>query len=391
MDIKEIQKQLNREGYDGWLFMDHHHRDPIAYRILSLDAASHVTRRWYYWIPAQGEPCKLSHVIEPHVLKSLPGEDQEYASWDQQQHQLVTILGDAKRVAMQYSPNGMIPYISLVDGGTIDLIRSMGIEVVSSASLIQFFEARWTEHQYALHLEAGRRIDAIRAAAFRETGRRIQTAGSVHEMEIADFIRSRFREEGLLSTEGPVVAVNAHASDPHYCPDQKSSMVITRGDFVLMDMWAKLDQPGSVYYDITWVGFCGSSVPPEIQNVFSVVKAARDRAVALVDKKIREGQNLAGWEVDQATRDYLSEQGYVDAMLHRTGHSIGEEVHGNGVNLDCFESHDNRPIVPGVAFSIEPGLYFPSFGVRSEINCYVDHQSAQPTGETQKEIISILP
>jgi Xaa-Pro aminopeptidase len=389
MDLREIQEQLRAQQLDGWLFFDHHQRDPIAYRVLSLSAKLHVTRRWYYWIPAQGQPVKLVHRIEAAMLDSLPGERKVYSGWREQRQLLECVLRSAGRVAMQFSPDCMIPYVSLVDGGTVDLVRGLGKEVVTSGPLVQYFEARWMAEQLESHYFAGRLMDLIRCEAFEEISSRIRANGSVQEIEIAEFVRARFAEQDLVTDSGPIVAVNANASNPHYAPTRESSLPIRPGDLVLIDMWAKLDRPGAVYYDITWTGYCGEQPPSEMQNVFEVVRDARDTAVDFVRTAIAEKRRICGWEVDDAARGYIQQKGFGEYFPHRTGHSIGEEVHGNGANLDNLETHDDRPIIPRTCFSVEPGVYLGKFGVRSEINCYVSEKDAGPTGEVQQRLVRI--
>ena len=273
MNLEAIQRAIREEGLDGWLFFDHHVRDPLAYRVLGLDASHSPTRRWYYFIPSSGEPRGLVHRIEAGVLDSLPGPKEQYSSWSTQADGLKTLLGGACRVAMQYSPNCAIFYVSMVDAGTVELIRSLGVDVVSSANHIQFFEARWDQAKLESHLEAGHRIDAIRKAAFEF----IAATPAVDEYVVQQFIRSAFDRDGLVTDHGPIVAVNENCSNPHYEPSASSTRPIRRGDFVLIDMWAKLKAPSSVYYDITWTGYYGPSVPDEMQNVFEVVRGARDR------------------------------------------------------------------------------------------------------------------
>ena len=389
MDIREIQQQLAHEGADGWLLFDHHVRDPIAYRVLGIPAG-HVTRRWYYWIPTDGDPKKLVHRIEPRHLDSLPGQKLTYSSWQQQKQQLQSILEGARKVAMQYSPHCMIPYVSLVDAGTIELVRDLGVEVCSSASLVQFFEARWNPTQLQMHYEAGRKIDQIRAEAFERIGQQIKQQGESDEYQIAQFIRSRFAEMNLVSEDGPIVGVNRNSSDPHYVPSATRSTPIRAGDFVLIDLWAKLNEPNSVYYDVTWTGYCGEEPSLAMQQVFDVVTSARDAAVRHVNDAILAGRQVRGFEVDDVVRNLICDRGFGDAFVHRTGHSIGEEVHGNGANIDNLETHDARPIIPKTCFSIEPGIYLDDFGIRSEIDCYVSDDSAQPTGEVQQEIVRVL-
>lgn len=388
-NLQQIQNQLQAEQLDGWLFFDHHIRDPIAYRVLGLDTPRHVSRRWYYWIPAQGDPRKLVHRIEDWMLDPLPGERSEYSSWQEQHRALGDILSGAERVAMQYSPDCMIPYVSLVDGGTVDLVRGLGCEVVSAAALVQYFEARWTDEQLESHLEAGRRVDAILAAAFAEIGRKIKLEGSVEEFTIAEFIRARFRERQLVTADGPIVSVNANSGNPHYAPTEEKTSPIRNGDFVLIDLWAKLGQPHSVYYDITWTASVGGPPRSEIVNAFEIVSGARHRATAFVNQAIAADKSIFGFEVDDLARNHIASAGFGDRFVHRTGHSIGEEVHGNGANADNLETLDRRPIIPRTCFSIEPGVYLPAFGVRSEIDCYVSETGAGPTGKVQDAVVTI--
>ena len=387
MDLAAIQEQLRALRLDGWLFFDHHRRDPLAYRILGFQPAGHITRRWYYFIPAQGEPVGLVHRVEPGMLAALPGDRIPYSRWSEQTTGLAKLLHGCRRVAMQFSPLCAIPYISLVDGGTIDLVRAAGVEVVSSAELIQHFEARLDQAGYDSHIEAGRRVDAIRAAAFQLIRERVHNGGSVGEFEVQSFIRQRFADQGMLTDSGPIVAVNANAGNPHYEPSAEHNLPIRSGDFVLLDMWAKLDRPGALFYDITWTAFCGASAPRKFTEVFDVVKAGRDAAIARVQTAFATGADLRGFEVDDAARDVITAAGYGDQFTHRTGHSIGVEIHGNGANMDNLETHDERRVLPWSCFSIEPGVYLDDFGVRSEIDIFVRGQSAEVTGEMQTALL----
>ena len=389
MNVDEIQEAIGREKLDGWLFFDHHRRDPLAYRVLGFQPASHITRRWYYFIPARGEPRGLVHRIESGMLNALPGEKVRYSSWTEQVEGLRRILGGARRVAMQYSPQCAIPYVAMVDAGTVELVRGLGVEVESSAELIQHFEARWDKTALESHLEAGRRVDRVRGEAFAMIGERTRNGGSVEELEVKRFILDRFAQQGLITPDGPIVGVNGNAANPHYEPQEGVTKPIGRGDFVLLDMWAKLDRAGSVYYDITWTGFCGTEAREDIRKVFAVVRQARDRAVARVEQAMRAGEALRGFEVDDVARGYITSQGYGPNFVHRTGHSIGQEVHGNGANMDNLETHDERRIVPWTCFSVEPGIYLQDFGVRLEVDVFVEEQDARVTGEIQKELVLI--
>jgi Xaa-Pro dipeptidase len=387
MELEKIQREIAAQKLDGWLFFDHHQRDPLAYRVLGLPSARMATRRWYYLIPAQGDPAGLEHRIESGMLAALPGKKTPYASWTEQIEGLRALLGGLKRVAMQYSPNCAIPYVSMVDAGTVELVRSLGLEVVSSAELIQAFEARWTPEALESHLEAGRRVDSVRAAAFALVRERSRNGAALSEYELQRFVRDSFAKAGLVTDHGPIVGVNANASNPHYEPTEAASAPIRRGDFVLLDMWAKLDRPGATYYDITWTGFCGDNPTDEMRNVFAVVTGARDAAIARVTNATTVGQDLRGFEVDDAAREFIKSRGYAAYFTHRTGHSIGQEVHGNGANMDNLETHDERRVAPWSCFSIEPGVYLPAFGVRSDVNMFVGEHEARVTGEIQRELL----
>lgn len=390
MTLEKLQKAIRAAGLNGWLFFDHHRRDPIAYRILGLSDDLEPTRRWYCLVPAEGVPRKLVHRIESHMLDSVPGETFAYSSWEEQRTKLSEILQDCARVAMQYSPECAIPYVSLVDAGTIEVVRSFGVEIVSSADLVQDSEARWTDDQFRMHVEAGKRVDGVRREAFDLIGERLRTNEPVSDYEVQQFILLKFAQGGMTTTShGPIVATNEHASDPHYEPRAESARQIHTGDLVLIDLWAKLSEPQAVYYDVTWTGFCGEAVPRAIQNVFETVRDARKRASQFVINRVSAGQQFAGFEVDDVARSFIEERGYADFFFHRTGHSIGTDVHGTGANMDNFESHDVRVVIPQTCFSVEPGIYLPDFGIRSEVNVYVGAHEARVTGEQQEQLIRI--
>jgi Xaa-Pro aminopeptidase len=389
MHIEEIQSALREEHLDGWLFFDHHQRDPLAYRILNLNPKHVATRRWYYFIPAQGDPKGLVHAIESGVLTGLPGDIHKYSSWSGQTEGLQRLLAGCRKIAMQYSPNCSIPYVSLVDGGTLELVRGAGVEIATSANLVQLFEARWTAEQLELHLEAGRRVDRIRAEAFQTIGNALASNQTITEWDVNRFIRAGFEKSGMVTDHGPIVAVNSNMSDPHYEPEAGRTREIRKGDAVLIDMWAKLDRPDAVFYDITWTGYCGPDAPTALQNVFEVVRDARDRAVQRVQSAMTSREVIHGFDVDDAARDYIKERGFGEYFIHRTGHSIGEEVHGTGANMDNLETHDERRIIPRTCFSVEPGVYLPEFGIRSEVNVYVGATDARVTGEVQQKLVTI--
>jgi len=386
-NLHSIQDRIRET--DGWLFYDHHRRDPIAYRILGLPVSAHATRRWFYWVPAAGEPVKLVNRIEAGILDSLPGRKCEYATWQELHERLVEMLAGVRKIAMQYSPMNMLPAVSMVDAGTIEMLRGFGIEIVSSADLVQYFEARWTPEQLEMHREAGRRVDQVLDSAFAHIGDALRDDRALTEFDVAEFIRAQFARSGLYTDHGPIVAVNAHAGDPHYEPAATGSAPIRSGDFVLIDLWAKLAQAHAVYYDITWVAYCGREVPPVIQHVFDVVRSARDRALETIQSACRSGRAIAGWEADAAARAHIEAAGYGDRFTHRLGHSIGEDIHGAGANLDGYETRDTRLLIPDTCCSIEPGIYLPEFGVRSEIDCFVADRDAHATGRVQNAIVLI--
>ena len=389
MRLAEIQAAIREEGLDGWLFFDHHRRDPLAYRVLRFTPGSMVSRRWYYFVPSSGEPRKLVHKIEAHTLDELSGTLAVYAAWGEMVERLRELIGGARKIAMQYSANCAVPYVAMVDAGTVELVRGLGVEIATSANLIQFFEARWTREQLESHFEAARRIDRVRREAFDRIGAKQRAKERVTEWEIKQFILDRYKQDGIFIDHGPDVAVNANASNPHYDPRQDACSQIERGDLVLIDMWGKLDRASSVYYDITWMGFCGEQVPDRMQRVFGVVREARDRAIRKVQDAVVKKEELRGFEVDDAARAHIREQGFGEYFFHRTGHSIGEDIHGTGANMDNLETHDERKVIPWTCFSIEPGLYLPEFGVRSEVDVFVDENSARVTGEKQDNIVLI--
>lgn len=389
MDLAAIQQALRARSMDAWLFYDHHHRDPIAYRILGLSPHSMVTRRWYYLIPAHGEPRKLVHRVEPGHLDSLPGTKDEYSAWQEMQTKLRHLSSNYPRIAMQYSPDNLIPYVSLVDAGTAELIRSFGPKLVSSADLITRFEAVWTPSQYEMHRTAGQVIDEAIPAAFQEIRRRIETGQAPTEYDMQQWLIERMQAGGLLIEEPPIVAVDAHAGNPHYEPTPSGSAIIGENQLVLLDVWGKLNQPGAVYYDVTWMGYTGTKLPKAAETVFNLVRDARDAAISFVANAIPAGRLIQGWEVDHAARSVIEAAGYGPYFVHRTGHSIGEQTHGNGPNMDNLETHDEREIIPNVCFSIEPGIYLPDFGVRLEVNMFVGEGTAEVTGPVQQKIVTI--
>jgi Xaa-Pro dipeptidase len=397
--VAEIQKALKEQGLDGWLFYDFRRSDPLSYRILLLDQNKFASRRWFYYVPAEGEPTKIVHRIEPEKLDHLPGQRLVYLRWQQQHEFLRQTLGGGengggrRKVAMQYSPNNDVPYVSRVDAGTVELVRSMGVEPVTSAELVQVFEAVWTPEQKNTHDRAADNIHNIILEAFGEIGRRIKAEEPVTEYDIQQFIMRRFDEEKMTSDGAPpIVAVNANSASPHYGPTELVHSPIKRGDFVLLDVWAKMREPGAVYADQTWTGYVGETVPEEHDRIFQIVREARDSAVAFLKERIAAGESVWGGAVDDVSRGVIERAGYGDQFVTRTGHSIGEEVHGNGANIDNLETPDKRRLIPRTCFSIEPGIYQEGhFGVRSEIDVYLSDGEVEVTGQPiQTEVVAIL-
>jgi Xaa-Pro dipeptidase len=392
IDIAGVQQALAADGVDGWLLYDFRGLNPLAATVTAVNRqGGHLaTRRWYYLIPAVGTPRALVHAIEKDSLAHLPGTSERYAGRDQLEAGLRRLLSGMRRVAMEYSPGCAIPYVSRVDAGTIELVRQSGVDVVSSGDLVQRFSTVWDAAAIATHREASEKLHRIKDRAFALVAQRIGDGAPITEYDVQQRMADWFREEGLVADSDPIVAATEHAGNPHYLPTATVHGAFRRDDLVLLDLWGKLDRPGAVYADITWVGLAGRRVPDRYAKAFAAIAAARDAAVALVQAGTRAGEDIRGWEVDRAARTVLIDAGYADNLLHRTGHSLGESVHGNGVNMDDYETHDDRRLLPGTGFTIEPGVYFDDFGVRTEINMVVAARDAAVTGPLQTEILALL-
>jgi Xaa-Pro aminopeptidase len=393
MNLQAIQAALSEAGIDGWLFYDHHHRDPIAQRILGLDEKAHVTRRWYYLVPAEGEPRKLVHRIEQGRLDTLPGAKGLYSSWQELARGLELMLAGARTLAMQYSPNNAIMYVSMVDAGTVEFLRGLGKRIVSSADLVSRFEAVLSAEQIATHGAAQKAIDEILAEGWRKIGRSLRPGagrtGGISEFEMMEWLRAAMRNEGLVWNDGPNISVNAHSSDSHYEPSAEHSAPICEGDFLLIDIWARVNKPGSVYYDITWTGVVGREPTGRELEVFQTVVKARDAAIDAVQSAFAAERRIHGFEADDAARAVIQAAGFGEFFTHRTGHNISTELHGSGAHLDNLETHDERLLLPNTCFSVEPGIYLPEFGVRSEINMLTAPGKAWVTGRIQRELVRI--
>jgi len=393
IEVAAIQAALVADGIDAWLLYDFHGLNPIAVDITAVarQGGHLATRRWFYLIPATGTPRKLVHAIERSSLAHLPGSTEKYAGREQLEDGLRHLLAGQKRVAMEYSPNCAIPYVARVDAGTIELVKSVGVEeVVSSGDLIQRFAAVWNDRDMETHRVASEKLHRIKDRAFDEIRRRIAGRISTTEYDIQQNMVAWFAEEGLVSDSPPNVSVSENAGNPHYLPTASVHQPIGPGQLVLLDLWGKLEQPGAVFADITWMGFTGATPPDRHVKAFEAVAAARDAAISLVQRAVSAGHELRGWQVDRAASAVLRSAGYAKQILHRTGHSLGESVHGNGVNMDDYETHDDRRLLPGTGFTIEPGVYFDDFGIRSEINMIVQDRDAPVTGPRQTEIVALV-
>lgn len=371
-DLAAIQAELVEAEFDGWLFYDFRGSNVLARRILQIRDEAVTTRRFFYFVPARGRARKLVHRIESGALDHLPGDKHIYSRWQDLDAGLKTLLAGTKRVAMEYSPQNAIPYISRVDAGTVEAIRGQSVEVVSSGDLVQRFEAAWSDEQWQMHLVAAERTTAAYDHAWRLIASTINAAGPIHELQVQRAILDFFHDSGLVTDHPPIVAVGSHSGDPHYEPRPGDEGLIHRGDFVLIDLWAKLDSPDAVYSDLTRVGFVGDKVPTRYDDIFQIVARARDAAIDRVTRAFANRESICGWQVDQAAREVIDQAGYGQHFIHRTGHSIGRETHGNGANMDNLETHDERRLMRRTCFSIEPGIYLPEFGVRSEINVFID-------------------
>jgi Xaa-Pro dipeptidase len=391
MDQERIQQAIRDAGFDGWLFYDFRKLNPLAYRVLGLSEEGFYTRRWFYFVPAQGEPTAIISSVEPHVLGELPGRRRVFRSWRELTTLLEESLQSARRLAMEYSPMNAIPTMARVDGGTLELVRSLGKEIVSSANLVQQFVAVLSAAQVEMHREASRRLLVIKDELLNSLARQMRAGETLTEYSVQQDFLARIHAAGLVTEGAPIIAVNAHAGDPHYGPSTAGSAPIREGDLLLLDFWGHLPQPGAIFADYTWMAFIGARVPEKYQQVFDIVRRARDHGIAFLRERVERGQPVQGWEVDQAVRDLITAAGYGDFFVHRTGHSITTVEHGDGANLDNLETHDERLVLANTCCSIEPGIYLPEFGVRSEVNVLIQANSIEVTGvPIQQEIIPLL-
>jgi Xaa-Pro aminopeptidase len=391
-NLPAVQSALRDLRVDGWLLYDFRGLNILARRIVGFPDDVTGSRRWFYWVPAQGEPHKLVHRIEDSVLDFLPGGKMIYLKWQELESGVAQLVRGAKSVAMEYSPRNANPYVSRVDAGTVELVRSCGVDVVSSGDLIQIFEAAWDDEQEQMHFAAAKVTDAAYGVAWKFIADRVRATGGVEETAVRDVIMDHFAAHKGTTYHPPIVGRGPNSGLPHYETGEGADTRIRSGDFVLIDLWAKLDRPRSVYSDLTRTGYVGQTVPEQFTKVFNIVAAARDAGIKCVQDAFAAGRAIQGWQVDEATRAVIEQAGYGEFFRHRTGHSIGQEVHGNGANMDGLETRDDRTILRRTCFSIEPGIYLPEFGVRSEVDVYVDAQGQVHVtgGALQTEIVPIL-
>jgi Xaa-Pro aminopeptidase len=388
--VPAVQRALEEDGLDGWLLYDFNGSNPISARLSGLAASGKMTtRRWYYLVPAKGSPRGLVHKIERHNLDHLPGEKRAYAGRDELASGLRELLGGVKRVAMEYSPGNAIPYVSRVDGGTVEAVRETGVEVLSSGDLVQRFEAVWSDAALTAHQRASDSLYRIKDRAFDLVRTHLADGKPLTEYDVQSAMLTWFAEEGLVSDSTPAVSAQENAGNPHYHPSRDVHRAIRPGELLLLDLWGKLQTPGAVFADITWMGFTGSQVPAEYVKAFAAARDGRDAAIDLVQSAVSAGREIRGFEVDRACRAVVERAGFGREFIHRTGHSLGETVHGNGVHMDDYETHDDRRLLPGTGFTIEPGVYTDRYGVRTEINMFVDEREARVSGPVQREIVTL--
>jgi Xaa-Pro aminopeptidase len=389
MDLERVQQALQHEKLDGWLFYDFRKSNPIAYQVLELPTEEMYTRRWFYFVPVQGEPSALVSAVESHVLQTLPGQRFVFRTWQEMQAHLATILTPDTRIAMEYSPMNAIPYSARVDAGTLELVRQCGVEVVSSADLSQRFVAQLSDKQIGEHREAGRRLIAAKDQLFAELSNDLRNGVALDEYHVQQRFLALIENAGLQATEPPIVGVNGNASNPHYAPSPTLSQPIQRGDLILFDFWARFPQPDAIYADYTWTAFAGTAdeIPLRQREVFEIVRKARDTGIAIIRERLAAGKRVEGREVDDVTRAVIAKAGYGDNFVHRTGHSIYTTDHGNGANIDNYETQDARALLERTCCSIEPGIYLPAFGIRSEVNLLIFEHDAEVTGVPAQEAI----
>ena len=388
--ISRAQSYMQANAIDGWLLYDFRGSNPVFWRMLQIQHPT--SRRNYVWIPAKGDAFVFAHTVDKLEFSDADLPLKTYTSWQEMGVRLREIMEGCSRVAMEYSPGGAIPMHSFVDAGTVEMVRALGFDVVSSAALFQYAATSWSNESVKLHDKACIEVNNTKDLAFARIEELIRAGERVTEYDIQQFIRTQFDQRGLVTDHGPIVAVNAHSGDCHFEPSAENHSVINKGDWVLIDLWAKYPDEAAVYCDITWTGFVGTDVPAKHQEVFDIVTGARDKVIEKLQKGWANKESLQGWQLDRAARDFIDAAGYGDYFIHRTGHSMGisPSAHALGMNLDDLETHDTRAVLPGIGFSVEPGIYLPEFGVRSEIDMRIDPTDGPVvTTSIQREVITM--
>ncbi len=391
-NLQKMQSIIKKMNLDGWLLYDFRKSNEFAQNILDIPKESHLTRRFYYFIPKEGTPVKIVNAIEAFHLNHLPGTQLKYASHSSLSYHLKDTLKNSKKIAMEYSPLNAIPYVSKVDAGTIEQIKSYGVEVVTSGNLISLFDAVWSEEQYQDNIPVANALIDIAADTFKFIKAKISSGNKLNEYIVQQFIDNEIAKRNYETEPPIIVGVNENSGNPHYAPDKDTYKEIKVGDFVLIDLWAKPKKANGVWADITWTGFMGDSVPEKYTKIFKIVAEARDTALNLVTSRFKEGKEIRGYEVDDAARNVITKAGYGEYFFHRTGHSITTDLHGSGAHMDDYETKDERLLLPSTSFSIEPGIYLPEFGVRTEIDVFIKPNSEVIVtgGKMQKEVVAIL-
>lgn len=390
--IFTVQQSISEAGWDGWLLYDFRNTNDLACRFLELPKGTLQTRRFFYWIPKTGNPIKVVHRIESHVLDHLPGEVREFSSYEELEKRLLPILSNASKIAMEYSPRNAIPTVSKVDAGTADLIRSFGVEIESSANLMQTYTSVWTPAQFDSHVAASVVLQSTIEKAWKHIAEALKANIFIDEADVQQLILREFASHQCVADDPPICAVNENSANPHYSPEKRTARQIKQGDYVLIDAWCKKNTAHSVYADITRIAVIAPEPTMKQQKIFDIVKAGRDAALDLLKKRRQAKELIMGWEVDKICRDVIIKAGYGEYFTHRTGHNIGEKDHGDGANIDNFETKDFRSLLSGTCFSIEPGIYLPGeFGVRLEDDVYlnIDDEGMHVTPGLQDKIFCI--
>lgn len=389
--LPSIQQKLKDEKMNGWLIYDFRRNNDIGCDFLEIPHDQLLTRRFFYWIPKYGEPVKVVSLVEPNSLDHLPGKKLTYLSWQNLEQYVKSLLTPQTSIVMEYSPKNAVPAVSKVDAGTMDLIRSFGVDVLSSAEIMQHYTSVWDESQLKLHLEAAKVLDDTAQKTWQMIHDVIKANHKLTEYDVQQFMIEYMHMNHCVLEGHPICAINENSADPHYTPTAKKSKSIVPGDFILIDLWCKKKERHAVFADITRVACLGKPTEKQ-QMVFQIVRKAQQQATEFVQKRILEDKPLMGWEIDQAARQVIVDADFGQYFIHRTGHNIDIKDHGNGTHIDSLETLDLRPIIPNTCFSIEPGIYITGeFGVRLEYDIFIKaDKSILVTGGIQDTIPDLL-